>query len=82
MVATAGTMATARVSRRRTIGRSRRWTKPSMTIWPASVPVMVEDWPGGEQRHGEGDGGDGAPRSGSSRRCASWISATSWWPAR
>ncbi len=37
----AGMMAMSRVIRRRSHGRSRRLMNPSMTIWPASVPVSV-----------------------------------------
>ncbi len=45
MVMAAGTMAAMRVISRRSQGRMRKLRKPSMTIWPAMVPVMVEDWP-------------------------------------
>ena len=38
---TAGTIATRRVMRRRSQGRSRMLTKPSITICPARVPVSV-----------------------------------------
>ena len=41
----AGMMAMSRVIRRRSHGRSRMLRKPSMTIWPASVPVSVAFWP-------------------------------------
>jgi hypothetical protein len=39
---TAGTMATSRVTRRRTTGCSRHRRKPFMIICPASVPVRLE----------------------------------------
>src|SRR5215468_1613172 len=39
---TTGTMAMARVISRRIQGGSRMWRKPSITICPASVPVIVE----------------------------------------
>ncbi len=42
---TAGTMATSRVISRRSHGRSRMLTNPSITIWPARVPVSVAFWP-------------------------------------
>src|SRR4051812_15527163 len=42
---TAGTMAMSRVMRRRSQAGSRMSRNPSITIWPASVPVMVEFWP-------------------------------------
>ena len=38
-------MASERVIRRRSQGRMRKLRKPSITIWPAMVPVSVEDWP-------------------------------------
>ena len=38
-------IATSRVRRRRSHGRRRMFRKPSITIWPASVPVSVEFWP-------------------------------------
>jgi hypothetical protein len=39
---TAGMIAMRRVMRRRSHGRRRMLRKPSITIWPASVPVRVE----------------------------------------
>src|SRR5712671_724336 len=47
MIATiaAGTIAIARVMSRRSHGRIRRLRNPSITIWPASVPVSVEFCP-------------------------------------
>ena len=42
---TAGTSAIIRVMRRRIHGRSLIFKNPSITIWPASVPVSVEFWP-------------------------------------
>ena len=38
----AGIMAAERVINRRNQGLSRRWMNPSITTWPASVPVSVE----------------------------------------
>src|SRR5207253_2231937 len=38
---TAGTIATSLVSIRRAQGLTRQWRNPSMTTWPARVPVMV-----------------------------------------
>jgi len=37
-----GMMARERVMRRRSQGESLRWMNPSMTTWPARVPVMEE----------------------------------------
>ena len=45
MVSAAGMMASERVIRRRSQGRMRKLRKPSITIWPARVPVSVEDCP-------------------------------------
>jgi hypothetical protein len=42
---TAGTMAMSRVISRRSQGRIRMLRNPSITIWPASVPVNVEFCP-------------------------------------
>ena len=42
-----------RVIRRRSHGRSRMLRNPSITIWPASVPVSVEFCPEAKQRQGE-----------------------------
>ena len=42
---TAGMIAISRVSSRRIHGRMRKLMKPSITIWPDSVPVSVEFWP-------------------------------------
>ena len=53
-----------------------------MTIWPASVPVMVEDWPEARSATAKAVEAIGAPRSGASRRCASCSSLTSNCPAR
>ena len=58
IVSAAGTIATARVSRRRTCGRSRTLRNPSITIWPARVPVMVEDWPAAIRAIAKADGRD------------------------
>src|ERR1041385_717024 len=44
-VAAAGTIAMSRVMRRRNQGRMRILRNPSITIWPASVPVSVEFCP-------------------------------------
>ncbi len=41
----AGMIAISRVISRRSHGRSRMLRKPSITIWPASVPVSVAFWP-------------------------------------
>ena len=38
-------MASERVISRRTQGLIRQCMKPSITTWPASVPVMVLLWP-------------------------------------
>jgi hypothetical protein len=42
IVKSAGTIATSRVTRRRIQGRMRKFRKPSITTWPAKVPVRVE----------------------------------------
>ncbi len=65
MVTTAGTMAMSRVMSRRSQGRSRMSRKPSITICPASVPVMVELWPAASRATANSDAGATvAPRSG------------------
>ena len=45
MVRAAGVMARQRVTKRRSQGCILKCKKPSMTTWPAMVPVSVEDWP-------------------------------------
>ncbi len=45
MINTAGRIARLRVIRRRTQGLIRQCMKPSITTWPARVPVMVLLWP-------------------------------------
>jgi 1-acyl-sn-glycerol-3-phosphate acyltransferase len=45
ITSTAGTIARTRVMSRRNHGLSRQRMKPSITTWPASVPVMVLLWP-------------------------------------
>ena len=42
---------------RRSQGRMRISRKPSITTWPARVPVSVEDWPEADQRDGENHAG-------------------------
>ena len=56
---TAGMIAISRVMSRRSHGRMRMLRKPSITIWPASVPVSVAFWPEQQQRHGEQRAGRG-----------------------
>ena len=76
----AGTIARPRLMRRLSHGRMRMRRKPSITICPASVPVMVLDWP--EHRSATANTVDASPvpRSGASSRCASSSRATSWCP--
>ena len=40
-----GSKAKRRVNKRTTHCGNLMWRKPSMTIWPVRVPVMVEFWP-------------------------------------
>lgn len=40
-----GMIARRRVTRRRIQTGNFIWMKPSMTIWPVKVPVMVAFWP-------------------------------------
>ena len=60
MTSAAGMMASERVISRRSQGFSRRWRNPSMTIWPARVPVSVEFCP-------EQSSADGKKRAGQAR---------------
>ena len=55
MNATAGAIAKVRVIIRRSQGRIRKRTNPSIVICPARVPVIVELWPEQIKRQGEGD---------------------------
>ena len=55
-------MAMPRVISRRSQGAMRKLRKPSITIWPASVPVRVEFWPEASKRHGEQRARDAARR--------------------
>ena len=56
ITAAAGMMARLRLMSRRSHGRIRTRRKPSITICPASVPVMVLAWPA-HKSDGEQDGG-------------------------
>ncbi len=76
MVRAAGIIARERVIRRRSQGRIRKLRKPSITIWPASVPVRVDDWPEQSSAMAKITPARLVPRSGTSRTCACWISVT------
>ncbi len=58
MVMAAGMTPSMRVIRRRSHGRMRKFRKPSITIWPAMVPVRVEDWPEQSRATANSDAGD------------------------
>ena len=77
MVITAGMMASDRVTRRRSQGRSRMLTKPSITIWPASVPVIVELCPAQMREIANRAGASVLPTRGARSWWASWIDAIS-----
>src|SRR5205085_2896273 len=79
---TAGMIAIRRVIRRRNHGRIRRFRNPSITIWPASVPVRVEFCPEASSANANTALAPVTPSSGVSRWYACWISATSVRPAR
>src|SRR5512134_3057117 len=81
-VSAAGTMATARVISRRSQGRSRILRNPSITIWPASVPVSVEFCPEARSARAKTALAPPTPSSGVSSSCACWISATWVLPLR
>ena len=76
MTMTAGTIAISRVISRRSHGRSRMFRKPSITIWPASVPVSVAFCPENSSATANSVLATVAPSSGSSSRYASPMSAT------
>ncbi len=80
MTSAAGTIARPRLIMRRSHGRMRMRRKPSITICPASVPVMVLDWPEDSSATANSVEASGAPSSGASSRCASSRLATSWCP--
>ena len=82
MNATAGMIASPRLSMRRSHGRTRRWRKPSITIWPASVPVIVLDWPEDRSATANSVEASEVPSSGASSRCASSRRATLACPVR
>ncbi len=81
-VTAAGTIAIRRVMSRRNHGRIRMFRKPSITIWPASVPVSVEFCPEASSARANTALAPATPSSGVSSWYASWISATPVWPAR
>ena len=82
IVTTAGMMAMIRVTRRRSHGRSRMFTNPSITIWPASVPVIVELWPEQMRATAKRTGAAPLPTRGARSWWAPWIDATSVCPDR
>ena len=65
---TAGMIAMSRVMRRRSQAGSRMLRKPSITIWPASVPVMVEFCPEASRATANSVLAAVVPRSGARRR--------------
>ena len=67
-VRAAGTIAMSRVMSRRSQGRMRRSRNPSITIWPASVPVSVEFWPEASRASANTVLAPVTPRSGVSSR--------------
>ena len=77
MTATAGMIASPRLIMRRSQGWMRMWRKPSITICPASVPVIVLDWPEQSSATANTTAATEVPSSGASRRCASSSRATS-----
>ena len=79
--ATAGMMARSRVMSRRSQAGSRRSRNPSMTIWPARVPVMVLFWPDASRANAKSVPAAAVPSSGLSSWWASLMSATDWLPA-
>ena len=74
---TAGTTATSRVTSRRSQGFSRRFRNPSITIWPASVPVSVLACPLARSATANSVLAAGMPSMGESSWWASPMSATS-----
>jgi len=73
----AGTIANKRVTMRRSQTGRRKSRNPSMTIWPASVPVMVEFCPEASSASANTTLAAPAPSIGDNRLCACSISATS-----
>jgi len=78
----AGMIASPRLMSRRSQGWMRMRRKPSMTICPASVPVMVLAWPEHSSATANTIEASEVPSSGASRRCASSSCATSGCPPR
>ena len=64
----AGMIAISRVIRRRSHGRSRMLRNPSITIWPASVPVSVAFCPENSSATANSVLASCVPRSGASSR--------------
>jgi hypothetical protein len=69
-------IATVRVIRRRSQGCMRKFRKPSITIWPAIVPVSVDDWPEHSKARANRTLANVVPSSGESSVLACWISVT------
>ncbi len=80
MNSAAGTMARLRLMSRRSHGRMRMRRNPSMTICPASVPVMVLACPEHSSATANTIEASVVPSSGASSRWASSSLATSWCP--
>src|ERR1700743_2314937 len=78
---TAGTMAISRVTIRRIHGAMRQFRKPSITIWPDKVAVMVEFRPQHSSAIANRDGATVEPSSGDRKAWAWSSSATSVLPA-
>ena len=78
MNSTAGMIANPRLIRRRSHGWMRMRMKPSITIWPASVPVIVLACPDDSSATANKVAASEVPSSGVSNRCASSSFATSW----
>ncbi len=72
-----GMMASVRVIIRRSHGGSLMLMKPSITTWPASVPVIEEFWPLASSAMANRVLAPAAPTRGLSSLYASWMAATS-----
>src|SRR6202023_1600280 len=86
ITSTAGRMASERVIKRRSHGFRRQCMKPSMTTWPASVPVIVLLWPLARRAIANSRLAAKVPRSGARVRKAiriqslAGVNVTTWPP--
>src|SRR5882757_2253153 len=74
-------MAMRRVINRRSQGAMRKFKYPSITTWPASVPVMVELCPAATKATPNKIEAHSVPANGARNLYESWISETSYIPA-